>query len=75
MAYAAAAVFSIITFPFLFGVMFGDVGHGILLTLAAIVFIVKEEAFMKANLNEVRLRLCLCSRSLAPAAPPDSSRR
>eukprot|EP00906_Rhabdomonas_costata_P012111 RCo017309 len=45
--------FSIITFPFLFGVMYGDIGHGILLTLLAVVFIAKEKELTKINLNEI----------------------
>jgi V-type H+-transporting ATPase subunit a len=46
-------VFSIITFPFLFGVMFGDVGHGLLLLIFAIFLIVKEQEFLKGGLNEM----------------------
>ena len=37
--------FTIITYPFLFGVMFGDVGHGFLVLLLALYFIVKEKKF------------------------------
>lgn len=38
-------VYVIITFPFLFAVMFGDWGHGICLLLATLYFIVKEKKF------------------------------
>jgi V-type H+-transporting ATPase subunit a len=46
-------VFSIITFPFLFGVMFGDVGHGILMLLFASFLLYKEQEFLKGGLNEM----------------------
>jgi V-type H+-transporting ATPase subunit a len=44
----------VITFPFLFAVMFGDAGHGILALLAAI-YMVKKEKSLKKSLkgNEV----------------------
>ena len=32
---ANPAVVSVITFPFLFGVMFGDIGHGLMLLVGA----------------------------------------
>ena len=37
------ALYTIITFPFLFSVMFGDVGHGMIMTAFALLLIVKEK--------------------------------
>lgn len=51
------AVYSIITFPFLFGVMFGDAGHGVILTLFGGFMILKEKQFLHKKINnEVSLR-------------------
>ena len=48
------APFVIITFPFLFGVMFGDVGHGLLVTLFAAYFVAREKHFMAmSDMNEI----------------------
>lgn len=42
---ANPGVYTIITFPFLFAVMFGDWGHGICLLLATLYFIMRENKF------------------------------
>jgi V-type H+-transporting ATPase subunit a len=47
------AVFSMVTFPFLFAVMFGDVGHGFILLAFAIFLLIKEKQFMSQQLNEM----------------------
>lgn len=46
-------VFTIVTFPFLFGMMFGDVGHGIMLFIFAVYLCIKEDTFSKMKLNEM----------------------
>jgi V-type H+-transporting ATPase subunit a len=46
-------VFTIITFPFLFAVMFGDVGHGFLLFLFAVLLVWKEKQLAAIKLNEL----------------------
>ena len=46
-------LYTIITFPFLFAVMFGDFGHGILMTCAALAMIYFEKPMSKTKLNEL----------------------
>eukprot|EP01104_Vermistella_antarctica_P013219 TRINITY_DN396_c0_g1_i2.p1 TRINITY_DN396_c0_g1~~TRINITY_DN396_c0_g1_i2.p1 ORF type:complete len:856 (+),score=296.69 TRINITY_DN396_c0_g1_i2:141-2708(+) len=45
--------FSIVTFPFLFGVMFGDLGHGFLMLLFALSLVIFEKKMLKMELNEI----------------------
>lgn len=40
---ANPGVYTIVTFPFLFAVMFGDWGHGLCLLLATLAFIMREK--------------------------------
>ncbi|XP_017792511.1 PREDICTED: V-type proton ATPase 116 kDa subunit a [Habropoda laboriosa] len=43
---ANPALYTIITFPFLFSIMFGDSGHGLLMTLFAVYMIAWEKKFL-----------------------------
>ncbi|XP_005726133.1 V-type proton ATPase 116 kDa subunit a isoform X3 [Pundamilia nyererei] len=48
------APYTIITFPFLFAVMFGDLGHGTLMTCAALYLVLRESRLMaQKNDNEI----------------------
>ncbi|EXC33238.1 V-type proton ATPase 116 kDa subunit a isoform 1 [Morus notabilis] len=50
---ANPAVFTVITFPFLFAVMFGDWGHGICLLLGALVLIARESKLSTQKLGSM----------------------
>jgi V-type H+-transporting ATPase subunit a len=57
-------LFAIITFPFLFAVMFGDIGHGFIIFMAALYMILREKKLAKTDLGEVKysknLYSCSC---------------
>ncbi|KAK4562604.1 hypothetical protein RGQ29_005201 [Quercus rubra] len=50
---ANPTVYTIVTFPFLFAVMFGDWGHGICLLLATLFLIIKEKKFSSQKLGDI----------------------
>ena len=47
------AMMTIVTFPFLFAVMFGDFGHGLLMLAAATYMVLHEKSLKKQKLNEI----------------------
>eukprot|EP01065_Artemidia_motanka_P027472 TRINITY_DN3267_c0_g1_i1.p1 TRINITY_DN3267_c0_g1~~TRINITY_DN3267_c0_g1_i1.p1 ORF type:complete len:913 (+),score=340.77 TRINITY_DN3267_c0_g1_i1:71-2809(+) len=49
---ANPAIFTIITFPYLFGVMYGDIGHGLIISIAAFLLI-KFEGNLASIKNEM----------------------
>lgn len=44
------AIFANVTFPFLFGVMFGDIGHGGIVLIAGILLVMFDEKIKKSPL-------------------------
>lgn len=45
--------FTIVTFPFMFGVMFGDIGHGFILLIASLFLLWKEKDWKNKQLHDL----------------------
>ena len=47
-----SAIFTLITFPFLFAVMFGDMGHGFIMFSFALYIVLKEKHFGARRIDD-----------------------
>lgn len=67
-------LFTVTTFPFLFAIMFGDAGHGLIVTLFALYLIIKEEQLAKIK-DEVRHLHSSITKSISRINIPVNDRR
>lgn len=65
---ANPAPFTIVTFPFLFAVMFGDFGHGLLLLAFALWMVLREKIMGRQQLDEI-LGMCFGGANLVLSWP------
>ncbi|XP_051927024.1 V-type proton ATPase 116 kDa subunit a isoform X1 [Hippocampus zosterae] len=56
------AQYTIITFPFLFAVMFGDMGHGLLLTCAALYLVIRESRLLAQKTDNEMFNMVFAGR-------------
>uniref|UniRef100_A0A8C1TAK0 V-type proton ATPase subunit a n=1 Tax=Cyprinus carpio TaxID=7962 RepID=A0A8C1TAK0_CYPCA len=56
------APYTIITFPFLFAVMFGDLGHGILMTCAALYLVLRESRLIAQKYDNEMFNMVFAGR-------------
>ncbi|KAG1760410.1 V-type ATPase, V0 complex, 116kDa subunit family [Suillus occidentalis] len=67
-------LFAIVTFPFLFAVMFGDIGHGLIIFFAALYMISQEKKWARQELDDahaVSNLMVVCTRSSANSSMVD----
>uniref|UniRef100_A0A8C1RN17 V-type proton ATPase subunit a n=1 Tax=Cyprinus carpio TaxID=7962 RepID=A0A8C1RN17_CYPCA len=56
------APYTIITFPFLFAVMFGDLGHGVLMTCAALYLVLRESRLIAQKYDNEMFNMVFAGR-------------